>query len=100
MRYVALACDYDGTLASEGKVDARTVEAMEKLLAFTPDSQVTTLLAFPSDVAANAFAIAVCQGGLVTNFRMTPLIPWNSAMAAMARAKAASDKKAFPTGWS
>lgn len=33
MRYLALACDFDGTLASEGRVDARTVEAMEKLLA-------------------------------------------------------------------
>src|SRR6266540_663120 len=33
MRYLALACDFDGTLASEGRVDARTVEAMERLLA-------------------------------------------------------------------
>jgi hydroxymethylpyrimidine pyrophosphatase-like HAD family hydrolase len=33
MRYLALACDYDGTLAYEGKVSAKTVAALERLLA-------------------------------------------------------------------
>ncbi|TAK35772.1 MAG: HAD-IIB family hydrolase [Chloroflexota bacterium] len=31
MRYVALACDYDGTLAAHGKVDDITVAALERL---------------------------------------------------------------------
>jgi HAD superfamily hydrolase (TIGR01484 family) len=31
MRYLALACDYDGTLATDGKVDAATVAALERL---------------------------------------------------------------------
>ncbi len=33
MRYHVLATDYDGTLAHDGKVDAPTLEALEKLLA-------------------------------------------------------------------
>ncbi len=33
MRYVALACDYDGTLALDGRVDERTVEALERAAA-------------------------------------------------------------------
>src|SRR5437667_2054521 len=33
MRYHALACDYDGTLAHGGRVDAPTVAALERLLA-------------------------------------------------------------------
>src|SRR6266542_662367 len=33
MRYHALACDYDGTLAHDGRVDGETLAALEKLLA-------------------------------------------------------------------
>jgi HAD superfamily hydrolase (TIGR01484 family) len=33
MRYVALACDYDGTLAHHGRVDQPTLAALERLLA-------------------------------------------------------------------
>lgn len=33
MRYLALACDYDGTLASEGQVSSDTLAALERLLA-------------------------------------------------------------------
>jgi HAD superfamily hydrolase (TIGR01484 family) len=33
MRYHALACDYDGTLASQGQVDDKTVDALERLRA-------------------------------------------------------------------
>jgi HAD superfamily hydrolase (TIGR01484 family) len=33
MRYLALACDYDGTLARHGRVDHTTVKALERLLA-------------------------------------------------------------------
>jgi len=29
MRYHALACDYDGTIAWDGKVDANTIAALE-----------------------------------------------------------------------
>ena len=31
MHYMALACDYDGTLATDGRVDAATVDALERL---------------------------------------------------------------------
>lgn len=31
MRYLALACDYDGTLASDGQVDEKTLVALERL---------------------------------------------------------------------
>ena len=31
MRYHALACDYDGTLASHGTVHPATIEALERL---------------------------------------------------------------------
>ena len=31
MRYLALACDYDGTLAAEGRVAEETVQALERL---------------------------------------------------------------------
>ncbi len=33
MRYLALACDYDGTLATSGAVATRTIEALERLRA-------------------------------------------------------------------
>src|SRR5207237_1742809 len=33
MRYLALACDYDGTLALNGLVDEPTLAALERLLA-------------------------------------------------------------------
>src|SRR5258707_858996 len=33
MRYLALACDYDGTLATHGRVDDPTLAALERLLA-------------------------------------------------------------------
>jgi hydroxymethylpyrimidine pyrophosphatase-like HAD family hydrolase len=33
MRYLALACDYDGTLARDGRVDVPTLAALDRLLA-------------------------------------------------------------------
>src|SRR5512146_388847 len=33
MRYVALACDYDGTLARDGRVDESTLDAMRRVKA-------------------------------------------------------------------
>jgi hydroxymethylpyrimidine pyrophosphatase-like HAD family hydrolase len=33
MRYLALCCDYDGTLAQDGRVDRATLAGLEKLLA-------------------------------------------------------------------
>lgn len=32
MRYIALACDYDGTLAKDGKVSRRTIAALERVV--------------------------------------------------------------------
>ncbi|MGH7964578.1 MAG: HAD family hydrolase, partial [Candidatus Binatia bacterium] len=32
MRYLALACDYDGTLALNGQVDEQTLAALKRLL--------------------------------------------------------------------
>ncbi|HLJ97805.1 MAG TPA: HAD family hydrolase [Gemmataceae bacterium] len=34
MRYLALACDYDGTLAADGRVDDETLAALERLRVF------------------------------------------------------------------
>lgn len=31
MRYHALACDYDGTIATDGKVDSKTIDALRRL---------------------------------------------------------------------
>jgi HAD superfamily hydrolase (TIGR01484 family) len=31
MRYLALACDYDGTIATDGRVDKATIEAFKRL---------------------------------------------------------------------
>ena len=31
MRYLAIACDYDGTLAKDGQVDESTVAALKRL---------------------------------------------------------------------
>src|SRR5579864_9049189 len=33
MRYLALCCDYDGTLAHDGRVDSATLAGLERLLA-------------------------------------------------------------------
>ena len=33
MRYLALACDYDGTLASDGQVSDRTLAALQRFIA-------------------------------------------------------------------
>ena len=33
MRYLALACDYDGTLARDGKVNQQTIDALERVVA-------------------------------------------------------------------
>jgi len=33
MRYLALACDYDGTLAAQGCVDEETIAALQRVLA-------------------------------------------------------------------
>lgn len=32
MRYIALASDYDGTLAANGRVDEATIRALERLI--------------------------------------------------------------------
>ena len=38
MRYLALACDYDGTLATEGRVPPETVQALERLQGVGPSA--------------------------------------------------------------
>ena len=54
MRYLALACDYDGTLASAGKVSDETLSALErviksgrKLILVTGRDLHSLLFAFP-----------------------------------------------------
>jgi hypothetical protein len=89
----------DGDDDDEDHAYYRGIRPMEKLVGFGPDFQVVTILAFPHYSAASAFAIAVCQSGMVTNFRMTPLLPWGVAMKVMARVKKTRDAKAFPAGW-
>lgn len=69
MRYLILACDYDGTLATHGHVDPQTIEALEQVVA----SGRTLLLvtgriledlkhAFPR---LDLFALVVAENGAV-----------------------------------
>jgi hydroxymethylpyrimidine pyrophosphatase-like HAD family hydrolase len=69
VRYIALACDYDGTLASHGKVADQTVGAMERFLAsgrkliLVTGREVKDLLAtFPR---ADLFEWIVAENGCV-----------------------------------
>lgn len=69
MRYLALAADYDGTLATEGIVDGETVEALRRLsasgrkLILVTGRQLNDLLhAFP---AAGTFDAVVAENGAV-----------------------------------
>ena len=69
MRYLALAADYDGTLATEGVVDGDTVEALRRLsasgrkLILVTGRQLGDLLrAFP---AAGTFDAVVAENGAV-----------------------------------
>ena len=70
----------------------------EKYVAMSADRHIKTLLAFPGEAPATAFAMAVAQSGLVTNITMTPLMPWRDAMAAMAQADRGRKSKP-PLGW-
>jgi hypothetical protein len=38
MRYMALACDYDGTIAHDGQVSQSTIESLERLAALRAQS--------------------------------------------------------------
>lgn len=67
MRYLALASDYDGTLAHDGKVDDRTVAALEKwraggrhLILVTGRELPELLESFPQ---INLFELAVVENG-------------------------------------
>jgi hydroxymethylpyrimidine pyrophosphatase-like HAD family hydrolase len=69
VRYRALACDYDGTLASHGRVDRPTLEALERLrasgrkLVLVTGRQVADLLhVFPR---AELFDRVVAENGAV-----------------------------------
>lgn len=57
----------------------------EKFVTFG-DHDVVALLAFPSDAAAAAFAMAIQAGGKVNSFKTTRLMPWSLGMEAMAAA--------------
>ena len=69
MRYLALACDYDGTLAHHGRVDAATNAALErlrasgrKLLLVTGRELDDLLVVFPQ---ANLFSRIIAENGAV-----------------------------------
>jgi uncharacterized protein with GYD domain len=47
------------------------------------DHDVVTLIAFPDDTAAAAFAMAISAGGAVSSFKTTRLLPWGQMMDAM-----------------
>jgi uncharacterized protein with GYD domain len=64
----------------------------EKFVTFG-EHDVVALLAFPSDAAAAAFAMAIQAGGAVSSFKTTRLMPWSLGMEAMdaaAQARTAS----------
>ena len=69
MRYHALACDYDGTLAWDGRVDAATVDAIRSLRAsgrralMVTGRQVQDLLAICPDI--DLFDLIVAENGAV-----------------------------------
>jgi HAD superfamily hydrolase (TIGR01484 family) len=69
MRYHALACDYDGTLASDGRVGAATVDAIRALRAsgrravMVTGRQVEDLLAICPDL--DLFDLIVAENGAV-----------------------------------
>jgi HAD superfamily hydrolase (TIGR01484 family) len=69
MRYLALACDYDGTLALAGHVDPTTVDALRRLresgrrlVLVTGRSLADILAVFP---AANLFDRIIAENGAV-----------------------------------
>jgi HAD superfamily hydrolase (TIGR01484 family) len=69
MRFHALACDYDGTLASEGRVPERVLEALERLkrsgrtlLLVTGRTQEDFLERFPG---IRLFARVILENGAV-----------------------------------
>jgi HAD superfamily hydrolase (TIGR01484 family) len=69
MRYLALACDYDGTLALAGHVDPTTVDALRRLresgrrlVLVTGRSLADILAVFP---AANMFDRIIAENGAV-----------------------------------
>lgn len=69
MRYRALACDYDGTLATEGRVPSPVIDALRELrrsgrqlLLVTGRTQDDLLARFP---AADLFARIVLENGAV-----------------------------------
>src|SRR5262245_55643942 len=69
MRYLALACDYDGTLATEGRVAEETCAALDRLLAsgrkllLVTGRQLEDLL--PIFPQVNLFEWVVAENGAV-----------------------------------
>ena len=50
------------------------------------EHDVVLLVAFPSDTAMAAFAMAISAGGAVSSFKTTKLLSWDQMMEAMALA--------------
>jgi HAD superfamily hydrolase (TIGR01484 family) len=76
LRYRALACDYDGTLAESGRVDPRTVEALERarqsgrrLLLVTGRRLADLFLVFPQ---TGLFDAIVVENGAVLHLPQGP----------------------------
>ena len=69
MIFVALASDYDGTLAEDGKVDMATLEALERLKAFGKRRILVTGRELPSLRQAfselDIFNLIVAENGAV-----------------------------------
>jgi uncharacterized protein with GYD domain len=59
------------------------------------DHDVVTLIAFPGDTAAAAFAMAISASGAVSSFKTTRLIPWDQMTDAMQLA--ASNRHQYQT---
>ncbi len=69
MRYFALACDYDGTIATHGVVDEKTLSALRrfkssgrKLILVTGRVLDELVIVFPE---LNVFDLVVCENGAV-----------------------------------
>lgn len=69
----------------------------EKWITFG-DYDVVTIVAFPDDETAAAFAMKVSAGGSVKTFKTTKLLPWDQGMNAMARAMGRSLPEYVPPG--
>src|SRR4029434_5072913 len=97
MRYLAFACDYDGTLASEGRVASQTMSSLEQILAsgrkliFVTGRELGDLLSVFSHL--DLFEWVVAENGALLCRPADKLegilgeAPWNSSLLPFARDK-------------